>query len=306
MKLQQIRYFMSVYEERSFTAAAQRENATQSGISAHIKQLEYLVGGPLFERGPAGVKPTALGERFYARAVPVLRTLSELERDVASLACELTGSVAVGLMPSLTRAALAPVLDGFARAYPLVDIRVVEAYSAVLTEMVARAELDFAIVPAAPLPERVHGQTLARDREYLVTATCTGRAHLEPVDLATLGSIQLAVPGSANVRRANIERYLSASGAKVERLIELDGMMGTLDLVARSDFMAILPGILLFPDRDGQMRKLHPLVNPPFHLDYVVIEPGIRTLSRPAELFLEALKVEVGRLLDHMNSPSAT
>lgn len=304
MKLQQIRYFMSVYEERSFTAAAQRENATQSGISAHIKQLEHLVRGPLFERGPAGVRPTALGERFYARAVTVLRALSELERDVASMASELAGNVVVGLMPSLTRAALAPVLDGFARAHPLVDIRVVEAYSGALTEMVARAELDFAVVPAAPLPDRVQGRTLARDREYLVTATGTARHHLDPVELASLGAIQLAVPRSANVRRSNIERYLAASGARVGRLIELDGMMATLDLVARSEFMAILPGVLLVPDRDGQTRKLHPLVSPPLHVDYVVIEPGVRTLSRPAELFLEALKAEVDRLLDLMNPPS--
>ena len=78
MKLQQIRYFVSAYEERSLTAAAHRENATQSGLSTHIKDLEYRIGAQLFERTPSGVTPTPVGERFYVHAVAVLRALSEL------------------------------------------------------------------------------------------------------------------------------------------------------------------------------------------------------------------------------------
>jgi LysR family transcriptional regulator, nitrogen assimilation regulatory protein len=37
--LRQIRLFVAAYEEGSFTAAAHRENATQSGVSQHIHQL---------------------------------------------------------------------------------------------------------------------------------------------------------------------------------------------------------------------------------------------------------------------------
>ncbi|MGB3124969.1 MAG: LysR family transcriptional regulator, partial [Pseudomonas sp.] len=36
--------FVAVYETRSFTAAAAREFATQSGISQHIKQIEEMLG----------------------------------------------------------------------------------------------------------------------------------------------------------------------------------------------------------------------------------------------------------------------
>ena len=40
--LRDIRLFIAAYEERSFTAAAIRENATQSGVSQHIRKLEEL------------------------------------------------------------------------------------------------------------------------------------------------------------------------------------------------------------------------------------------------------------------------
>ncbi|MGI9388078.1 MAG: LysR family transcriptional regulator, partial [Methyloligellaceae bacterium] len=59
MKLQQIRYFVAVYEEGSFTAAAEREHATQSGLSMQIKDLEKKLGVCLFERPSNGATPTA-------------------------------------------------------------------------------------------------------------------------------------------------------------------------------------------------------------------------------------------------------
>ena len=56
--LRQIRSFVAVYEEGSFTAAAEREGATQSGISQHVKQLETDLGVALFARNGREVEPT--------------------------------------------------------------------------------------------------------------------------------------------------------------------------------------------------------------------------------------------------------
>jgi hypothetical protein len=48
--LREIRMFVAVYEERSFTAAAAREFATQPGASQHVKQIEEALGVQLFDR----------------------------------------------------------------------------------------------------------------------------------------------------------------------------------------------------------------------------------------------------------------
>lgn len=297
MKIQQIRYFVSVYQEGSFSAAAQRENATQSGISTHIRDLEHRVGAPLFDRGPNGVTPTPVGDRFYAHALSVMRALSDLEAEIGALAQDVTGSVRVGLMPSFTRAALAPALTQFTRAYPRVEIAVVEAYSAALTDMVARAQIDFAIVPEARSPPQIEVQPLARDAEFLVTRPGMDRPHLSPVDLAALGPLELVLPGPANARRASIEGALAACGATVARRLELDAMMGTLDLVARSNFVTILPGVLVAPDRDGHVRSLHPIAAPALDVGYMLIRPAVRSLSQAADLFAQALVREIELLI---------
>ena len=50
ISLRQIQAIIAVCEEGSFTRAAQRENATQSGISQHVAAVERAIGLRLFER----------------------------------------------------------------------------------------------------------------------------------------------------------------------------------------------------------------------------------------------------------------
>ncbi len=52
--LRQIRAIIAVCEEGSFTRAAVRENATQSGISQNVAAVERTLGVKLFDRSVAG------------------------------------------------------------------------------------------------------------------------------------------------------------------------------------------------------------------------------------------------------------
>src|SRR4029079_7095042 len=65
--LRQIRAVIAVCEEGSFTRAAQRENATQSGISQHVAAVERALKVKLFERAASGATPTPAGLRYYKR-----------------------------------------------------------------------------------------------------------------------------------------------------------------------------------------------------------------------------------------------
>ena len=55
-----------------------------------------------------------------------------------------TGTLRIGLMPTFTRAALAPTLKDYVREHPDVKLRIVEGYSSVLTEMVLAEEIAHA------------------------------------------------------------------------------------------------------------------------------------------------------------------
>jgi LysR family nitrogen assimilation transcriptional regulator len=294
--LRDIRLFIAAYEERSFTAAAVRENATQSGVSQHIRKLEETFRVRLFSREKGRVVPTPAGDSYYRRCIEVLRAHEAADRSVRSYATGLAGEIIIGLMPTMTRCVLAPVLARFIEAHPNLVVRVVEGYSAVLTQRVQAGELDFAIVPAFSGGPGLKSRLFLRTPELLVSSARSNLAHLAPTRLAELGPLKVVVPGKANTRRRLLETYFASNGVEVERLLELDAMLGTLDFVSRTDWVTVLPGIMMADGAEPRLFTVNPIVNPSFSLDLVLIEPSRRPMSEGADAFLAMLDDEAADL----------
>jgi LysR family tcuABC transcriptional regulator len=296
VSLRQIQSIIAVFEEGSFTAAAQRENATQSGISQHVAAAERTLGLRLFRRTAGGVAPTPAGQRYYRRCIDAVGQLESARQEVRSFASVVAGDLRIGLMPTMTRAALAPTLERFKPMYPDVRLHIVEGYSGLLTDMVLADELDFAVVPTFEGRVGLKSRLILRDREMLLSNPSLGVPHLEPVRLKDHGPLKLIVPGRANVRRRNIEIYLQTHGVEVADMIEMDAMIGTLQFIARSDWVAILSGLFCVTDIDRGQRNVSPLHDPPLFAEFVVISQARRALSIQAQRFLEMFEAEIERV----------
>jgi LysR family transcriptional regulator, nitrogen assimilation regulatory protein len=296
--LRQIRAVIAVCEEGSFTRAAQRENATQSGISQHVAAVERALKVKLFERTAGGVTPTPAGLRYYKRCVEAVGTLEHAAEEVRSLAGEVTGELRIGLMPTFTRAVLAPVLDDFVPRCPEVRLHIVEGYSALLTEMVLDDALDFAVVPAFEGAIGLKSRMLVRDREMMISGPKAGFKALTPLRLAKCRPLKIVVPGPDNIRRRNLETYFQAHGVEIAAMLEMDAMIATLEFVARSDWVTILPSVISVNDISRGELIVNPIADPELHAEFVVIQPRRRTLSTQARLFLERFEQEVSHIHD--------
>jgi len=294
--LRQVRAVIAVCEEGSFTRAAERENATQSGISQHVAAVEQALKVKLFERTSAGVVPTAAGLRYYRRCVEAVGLLDTAGEEARSLASFVTGELRIGLMPTFTRAVLAPTLDHFVSRHPDVRLHIVEGYSGLLTDMVLADELDFAVVPAFEGRIGLKSRLFVRDREMLLSGPRRGLTSLAPVRLRELRPFKVIVPGPDNVRRRNLETYFQTNGVEVDAMLEMDAMIGTLELVARSDWVTVLPSLICVNDLATGDIIVNPLADPPMHAEFVLIQPARRTLTAQARLFLECFEAEVAHI----------
>ena len=283
-------------EEGSFTRAAQREHATQSGISQHVAAVERTLGVRLFERSAAGVQPTPAGLRYYRRCVEAVGMLETAGEELRALAGFVTGDLRIGLIPTFTRAVLAPALEYFVPRYPDVRLRIVEGYSGVLTDMVLADDLDFAVVPTFEGRVGLKSRMLVQDREMLVSSEQRGFRRSRRCGSRTAVRSSSSCPDRSNVRRRNIETYLQTHGVEVADMIEMDAMIGTLEFAARSDWVAVLPGLICVNDVATGERVINPIVDPPLYAEFVVIMPARRTLSTPARLFLERFEAEIARI----------
>jgi len=303
--LRQVRAVIAVCEEGSFTRAAIRENATQSGISQHVAALERTLGVKLFERSTGSVTPTPAGLRYYKRCVEAVGTLAHAAEEARGLAGQVTGDLRIGLMPTFTRAVLAPVLDDFVPRCPEVRLHIVEGYSASLTEMVLDDELDFAVVPAFEGTIGLKSRLLVRDREMLISGPRAGFKALAPVRLSQCPPLKIVVPGPDNIRRRNLDTYFQSHGVEVAAMLEMDAMIATLEFVARSNWVTVLPSVISINDIGRGELIVNPIAEPQLHAEFVVIQPTRRTLSTQARMFLERFEREVAHIHERWDAAIA-
>lgn len=284
ISIRALQAFIAVYEEQSFSRAAKRENATQSGMSTQVKNLEANLGTPLMLRARGQIALTETGRLVYREGQGILKALLRTETAVREMQEMVSGLVRFGMIPSLTRSVLIPALERFKTDFPHVALSLLEEYSFSLMRRVLDGELDFAVVPSGDIPVGLTATFVGRDREMLA-----GRAggapdlpHLSPVPLRALSGARLIVPSPQNVRRRQIETALNAHGVHPAELLEMDGMLGTLEMVATTEWVSILPSAICHADRDGTQRKLHVIADPPMSLDYVIVEKTETSLSRAA------------------------
>lgn len=290
--LRQVRAVIAVCEEGSFTRAATRENATQSGISQHVANVERTLGVKLFERSSVGVTPTPAGLRYYKRCVEAVGLLESAGEEMRALAGLVTGDLRIGLMPTFTRAALAPTLEKFISRHHDVRLHIVEGYSGTLTEMVLADELDFAVVPTFEGRTGLKSRLIIRSQEMLLSSRARGFTPLAPIRLQDCAPLKMVLPGPDNVRRRNLEVYLQTHGVEVAQMIDMDAMIGTLEFVSRTEWVTVLPGLICVDDINDGDLVVNP-IDPPLFAEFVCITPARRTLSTQARLFLEQFEAEV-------------
>ncbi len=294
--LRQLNSLIAVYEEGSFTAASERENATQSGISQHISAIEKELGINLFTRNSNGVIPTTICHGFYKKSVEAIRTLKTAEQEAINAGKGLSGKVNAGLMPTFTRAALAPVLKSISTTHPNIEISIVESYSGSLTDMVKAGELDFALVPVMTGTQGIKYSNLVRDREVLVSSPSFGTNQGEEISLKNLAPLKIVLPTKANIRRIKLEDYFTAHSIEIANIMEMDSMIGTLELVGSTDWVTILPYLICVPDTHSNLRHINPICEPNIYSDFVIIEPIGRSLTPQATFFLKLLKEEISSI----------
>lgn len=303
--LRTFQLFVAAYEERSFTAAAIREGATQSGVSQHIRKIEDKYNVQLFERDSGRVVPTPAADRYYQHCVKILRHNEAAIEGLKSFSGDLSGKLTVGLMPTMNAHVLAPALLDFSAQHPNVTVAVVEAFSGTLTQQVRTGDLDFAIVPSFPSESGLKTRYFDSTAEVIVASPESDLPHLGQVHIKDVAPLRIVLPAAGNTRNSSIRSYLAAQGVEVAQIIELDTMIGTLDLVAHSDWLAILPALMIAENINGTRFTVVRMAEPELMLDLVTVEPARHSLPPSARIFQSILKAHSVRLNEQWSIASA-
>ncbi|RJG23450.1 LysR family transcriptional regulator [Massilia cavernae] len=100
MELRDLRFFLAVVENPSFSRAAEQMGVSQQAISRHIQGLEQSVGVQLLERDQRAAVPTALGRSLVHYAHNILAESAGFQRQVDDALAGRRASVRLGSSPT--------------------------------------------------------------------------------------------------------------------------------------------------------------------------------------------------------------
>jgi len=118
--------FEAAARRRSFTAAAEELNLTQSAVSRQIRSLEMLLGADLFIRERQTVRLTAAGEAFAHEVREALQRIATA--TLGFRANPLGGTVNLAVLPTLGARWLTPRLPDFTAAHPDITVNLITRF----------------------------------------------------------------------------------------------------------------------------------------------------------------------------------
>ena len=119
-RIDAMRLFTRVVEQRSFTQAAQDLNLPRSTVTDAIKQLETRLQVRLLQRTTRHVSPTLDGEAYYQRCLTILADIEDAEMAFAG--AKPRGLLRIDVHGTLARHFLMPELPDFLTQYPDIEL----------------------------------------------------------------------------------------------------------------------------------------------------------------------------------------
>jgi len=166
--VRQLEYVVAVADHRSFRGAAAALHVSQPALSAMIAQLERDLGTQVFERDRRRVLVTAAGEEIVARARRILDETDQLVEAAGTHRQPLTGTVRLGVIPTISPYLLPRVLPGVRSAYPSLRLILREDQTARILAELDAGRLDSCVL-ATPVAGDLAVVELYRE-EFLLAA----------------------------------------------------------------------------------------------------------------------------------------
>jgi LysR family nitrogen assimilation transcriptional regulator len=240
MDARRLRYFVTVAQLGSFSAAARRLHIAQPALSRQVKALESMLDVTLLVRDARGVSLTHEGEELLAHAVHVLEQLDMLPRLIGPKSLRIAGRVVVGLPTSAGAVIAVPLLRAAIERFPNVRVHLIESLSGYLQEWIESGRLDLAVVYDPKPNPGIRIDPILIEDLWLVGGPRSLPPDLDVLPLQELPRFPLVVPGASHSHRRLLEGMALSHGVRLNIRAEVDSLTILKRMAAEAGVFSIL------------------------------------------------------------------
>ena len=256
VELRHLRYFAAIADAGSFTRAAALIGLRQPTLSHQIRQLEGVLGAPLFHRARRQCRLTATGEMLLPFARSILRDMDDARRALDDVSGLKRGSLGVAVLPVVGHRVLPAALVRFHREYPGIRVRAVEMSVDDMERALTIGAVDLGLGFMPPSETSLRAQQLYAEELVAVVRPDDPLAGRAAVAVEELSKRPLAVlPAGFGTRTILLNAFAQARRTPSFAL-ELSSVDALLHLVRDCGEVGIVPESALWSREDPGLRMV--------------------------------------------------
>jgi DNA-binding transcriptional LysR family regulator len=236
--------FARVVDAGNFSVAARQLGSTPSTVSRQIKRLEESLGTRLFERSTRSVRVTASGAQVYRYCRDMVGAASGAVDVAGQVVSQPRGKVSVSAPVAFAKSVIHPLIAGFLRRWPDVDVQLVFADREVDP---LRDDVDIVIRLTRSPPLGLAARQLGTVKWLLCASPAYLEAHgtpVEPRDLTRHECLYLGETVDDNrwhFRRGTETQSLEVRGRYIANHVgaRLDAALQDFGIASLPDFAAV-------------------------------------------------------------------
>lgn len=240
MELRNIKTFLCVAEQCSFSKAAVMLGYSQSTVTTQIQQLEQEFGTLLFERIHKTVRLTAAGTEFVGFAQKMLLTADEAKNAMKRLPEE-NGELRIAMAESLCSTFFPDILERYHKEYPNVDLSITTGGTDDIFYMLRHNEADMVYT----LDRRIYSldlvTALEKEENVYFVASPSYSAAGKAVTLEELTKYDFILTEKNMSYRKHLDELMASKSLQIRPFLELGSVEMIRTLVERGIGISFLP-----------------------------------------------------------------
>lgn len=167
LTLRQMEIFLNVVREGHLTNVAKGMGLSQSAISMSIKELENILGNPLFDRINKKLILNEMGRSFDKEIAPIIKKLNDIEYEFKNTVNK--GMVRVGASTTIVDYLMPPIICSYMNNYPDVKIGLKEGNTKHIVNLLKRGKIDVGFIEGRVHDPEIIKEVIGIDELVVVT-----------------------------------------------------------------------------------------------------------------------------------------
>lgn len=254
MTLRELEYLIALADHRHFGRAAEACHVSQPTLSMQIRKLEDHLGTPLIERTPRAVMLTPFGKDAVARARRIMGEVEEMHRAAQSCRNPETGSLRLGIFPTLGPYLLPAVVPRIRERFPALELLLFEEKSESLLTRLREGGLDATLLALPVDDDRLQTEFLFEERFLLAVPARHALAKRRSLALDELSGHDLMLLEEGHCLREQALDVCRVSGAGERASFRATSLETLRQMVSADVGMTLLPELATRHPGSDQIR----------------------------------------------------